>query len=570
MKYIIVILLVLVGFGANAQIRYPTGFPTQFNTGWNRWGYAMSDSGTIIANRDTTWLPKFSGTVVFRPTNKQFYYFDSTVLRWYPFGINIDTTSLSNRINLKLNISDTVGRWLAQSSRLVDTMYRVNDSTIGYTIKGSPHTFQILGRSSGGGGGGSGTVTSVSLSMPSAFAVSGSPITTSGTFNVSGAGTTAQYIRGNGTLATTDTGMIPTFYLKVRGLLSGTSPITFNQTTGLIGINNANTTGTKGAASFTSAFSDNGSGLIDLANIVSTGSCTNCSVTYNAKGQATAYSSGIAPSGSSVDTIFRTPGVDSIYYTINGVQYAIKDSAGRTVTASNGLQKVGNDIRLGAASGPGAPLIYDSYIDAGSFQLNISGANGSNAVLSSSNSSGGYGLEGASSSASGAGIHAVNTSGGIGLSAEVLAGKALYLTAISGIPLYAVGQPSNANGNSVMAEFHRQTSGTAASGIAQSFDYWSQLSNGTNDTIARVAITTTTATAGSQSGAYDIWLKNNGGSLSRVSRITSSGQQVWDKYPGFTAQADTTTYKPVAIDASGNVVKDDRMGWRRLPMVAAH
>jgi hypothetical protein len=47
-----------------------------------------------------------------------------------------------------------------------------------------------------------GTITSVALTMPSAFSVSGSPITTSGTFAITGAGTTAQYVRGDGTLAT--------------------------------------------------------------------------------------------------------------------------------------------------------------------------------------------------------------------------------------------------------------------------------------------------------------------------------------------------------------------------------
>ena len=49
---------------------------------------------------------------------------------------------------------------------------------------------------------GTGTVTSVGLSMPSAFTVGGSPVTTSGTLAVTGAGTTSQYIRGDGSLAT--------------------------------------------------------------------------------------------------------------------------------------------------------------------------------------------------------------------------------------------------------------------------------------------------------------------------------------------------------------------------------
>jgi predicted heme/steroid binding protein len=45
-----------------------------------------------------------------------------------------------------------------------------------------------------------GAVSSVGLTMPSAFTVSNSPITSSGTIAVTGAGTAAQYIRGDGTL----------------------------------------------------------------------------------------------------------------------------------------------------------------------------------------------------------------------------------------------------------------------------------------------------------------------------------------------------------------------------------
>jgi hypothetical protein len=53
-------------------------------------------------------------------------------------------------------------------------------------------------------GGGSG-VTSVGLSMPTAFTVTNTPVTSSGTLTVTGAGTTAQYIRGDGSLATLPT-----------------------------------------------------------------------------------------------------------------------------------------------------------------------------------------------------------------------------------------------------------------------------------------------------------------------------------------------------------------------------
>ena len=45
-----------------------------------------------------------------------------------------------------------------------------------------------------------GTVTSIALTMPSAFSVAGSPITSSGTLAVTGAGSTSQVILGDGTL----------------------------------------------------------------------------------------------------------------------------------------------------------------------------------------------------------------------------------------------------------------------------------------------------------------------------------------------------------------------------------
>jgi hypothetical protein len=48
---------------------------------------------------------------------------------------------------------------------------------------------------------GTGTVTSVALTMPTAFSVANSPITTAGTLAVTGAGTVGQYIRGDGSLA---------------------------------------------------------------------------------------------------------------------------------------------------------------------------------------------------------------------------------------------------------------------------------------------------------------------------------------------------------------------------------
>jgi len=88
--------------------------------------------------------------------NGVFYIADGT--KWKVVGT--DTTALSNRINLKLNISDTA-TMLSNYSRLK----------------------------------------SVGLSMPSAFSVANSPLTSNGTLAVTGAGTSSQYVRGDGQLA---------------------------------------------------------------------------------------------------------------------------------------------------------------------------------------------------------------------------------------------------------------------------------------------------------------------------------------------------------------------------------
>lgn len=52
------------------------------------------------------------------------------------------------------------------------------------------------------GGGGTGSVTSVGLTMPAAFSVINSPVTSTGTLAVTAIGTALQYIRGDGALAT--------------------------------------------------------------------------------------------------------------------------------------------------------------------------------------------------------------------------------------------------------------------------------------------------------------------------------------------------------------------------------
>jgi hypothetical protein len=109
----------------------------------------------------------------------------STVLRQNPNN----TTSPTNAFNLS---STAVQAYLTQKLK------GILPNATGAITENELMTAWLLANS----GGGSGSVTSVDLSMPSAFAVTGNPITTSGTLTVTGAGTTSEYVRGDGSLAT--------------------------------------------------------------------------------------------------------------------------------------------------------------------------------------------------------------------------------------------------------------------------------------------------------------------------------------------------------------------------------
>lgn len=105
-----------------------------------------------------------------------------------------------------------------------------------------------------------GSVTSVGLSMPAAFTVTNTPVTSTGTLTVTGAGTTAQYIRGDGTLATSPfpASFVPTAipYADGSGILTSGSDLTWDSSLTKITIGGSTSSAAMSLVNSTSAVDD--------------------------------------------------------------------------------------------------------------------------------------------------------------------------------------------------------------------------------------------------------------------------------------------------------------------------
>lgn len=219
------------------------------------------------------------------------------------------------------------------------------------------------------------------------------------------------------------------------------------------------------------------------------------------------------------------------------------------ITADNGLTKTGGNIQLEGT------LIKNTTINTtASYFINITGANVGQS-LKGTNTSTGAGVMGQSTS--GSGVYGLSTSlnGVLGVSAS---GTGLVGESTSGEALNAYILPSSTNNLVSVVRLQRFTQGTASNGIGGSFDFYVQSSAGSAQRSNRIGSSWTNATTGSRTSILEFFGVNSTVEA-RKAALTGAGQWVWDGYPALTAQIDTATYKPVAIDGSGNVVR--MAGW---------
>lgn len=142
-------------------------------------------------------------------------------------------------------------------------------------------------------------------------------------------------------------------------------------------------------------------------------------------------------------------------------------------------------------------------------------------------------------------------------------GTLSFVTTISGSRILLSGpitvNDTNTNAASVAATFaHRLTSGTAAAGIAVRTSYAAQNASGSQVDAAAIDGVLTTATAGSEVGALDLYARS-GGALVRFARFASGGSTLGvttsiTQYQGGARVPERSVSTSTTLDAQDEVV----------------
>lgn len=282
-----------------------------------------------------------------------------------------------------------------------------------------------------------------------------------------------------------------------------------------------------------------------------------------------------------INNIRRRSGNDSIEVFKNGVwSFVYKDSF-PVIIVNNGVSKNNDTIQFGqtvSAVGNPAALTHNTEVPHNGFNIVFTGTGGisvgsntlSNTKLNVVATSSLKGMN--ATSVDGTTIQAISSGAGTAIFGQTQGtGQAAISGSNAGASGYGVLATSsnnnatplrarafNTNNNlasPVIAEFVRDAnSGVASDGIGGTLMFKAQTTVSADQEAGQFRFGFSTALHSARSSFFEWWLVNNTTSA-RKAYMASTGQWTWDGYSALTSQTDTSTYKPLGIDGSGNVIK---------------
>ena len=228
-KFIYFLVFFLVSFVANSQTQ-PSSIPSpRSDSGFAQYNWVRAlKGGFIFPERDTAFTPTYIGTVVFWRNagvdSSLWVYAKTTGRRWSKVVTLSGGVSSGTVTSIATNAATGIAGGTITTS---GTLFL--DTTLVSTRARLKQGLDSLAATK---------VSSVGLTMPSAFNVANSPITTSGTIAVTAAGNASQYIRGDGVLANLPTsgeggGASVSYYLNGsvnQGTIGGVTYYEMNKT----------------------------------------------------------------------------------------------------------------------------------------------------------------------------------------------------------------------------------------------------------------------------------------------------------------------------------------------------
>jgi hypothetical protein len=266
----------------------------------------------------------------------------------------------------------------------------------------------------------------------------------------------------------------------------------------------------------------------------------------------TAGGAGTAPIILAGAVDFTTAVNDAIILSYDGTSWhevgrKLASSGGGGVTANSGLIISSlNNVQLGGTVGTPSPLLKDSYIAAGAFDLFLTGTGTGNGLFQVTSSAGnavrasaagGIAVYGTSNttavygetSGTDNGVYGAATGAGTGVKGFSQTDKAMYALTITGLPISAQATPASTGTVVTMLQLIRSTTGgggVGTDGIGGSIDFYNNSSTTTqlsNQIISKL----TTAANATRTSSLEWWGVNSATSLKKAELDSATGFTVY-------------------------------------------